>query len=229
MDEAPAWQTSQRAIAWLSADERARADRFHFQADRRRFLTAHAGMRRLLGGCLGVDPGGVRFDYSALGKPALAGAVAGRLSCNLSHSKTTAVLAIIAGDRPLGVDVESPRVVTQAGPIADRHFTVREAAGLHSLEGDAHGQRFLDLWTGKEAIVKLLGSGLHFPLTAFETPEASAATGEVVLPPDNPLALPSCWLQRLPKVGDCPAAAALADKPERVVCRRLALADVLAR
>lgn len=229
---------------WLSGDERRRANRFHFAADRRRFVAAHTGLRGLLAIATGGHPAGLRLRTGEFGKPSIDAdptvAAPGKpMHFNLSHSGELAAVAVsTAGE--VGVDVERHREVDQWEAIAERHFTRAEADGLTKPTGLAASnaadrrQRFFNLWTGKEAVVKLLGAGLSFPLTAFETPGATAATGWITLPSDNPLRLERCWLERLP-TDKLPAAAgyslavATSAQPAGVACRAVRLADVVAR
>ena len=63
----------QRAAECLSPDERARADRFAFQRDRKRFVAARAGLRGLLVSRLGCLPEVVEIVTGIHGKPALSG------------------------------------------------------------------------------------------------------------------------------------------------------------
>jgi 4'-phosphopantetheinyl transferase len=57
----------------LSADERARAERFYFDADRRRAIIGR-GLSRLLLAPLADPAHQIEFKYNAFGKPALADA-----------------------------------------------------------------------------------------------------------------------------------------------------------
>ena len=64
---------AQRAAECLSPGERARADRFAFQRDRKRFVAARAGLRGLLASRLGCLPEAVEIVTGIHGKPALSG------------------------------------------------------------------------------------------------------------------------------------------------------------
>src|SRR5664280_679788 len=55
----------------LAPGELERANRFHFDRDRRRFIVAHGILRRLLGAYLEMSPGHVCFTVGSFGKPAL--------------------------------------------------------------------------------------------------------------------------------------------------------------
>jgi len=47
-----------------------------------------------------------------------------------------------------------------AGAIAARFFAPAETAQISALDGEARRDRFFDLWTLKEALVKALGLGM---------------------------------------------------------------------
>ena len=55
----------------LSADEIARAERFYFQHDRRRFVGRRGILRDILANYLEIKPSGLRFVYNEFGKPSL--------------------------------------------------------------------------------------------------------------------------------------------------------------
>src|SRR5262249_25442221 len=71
----------------LVPEELARAERFHFQIDRQRWVVGRGIMRRLLADYLGVRPAEVRLCYNSHGKPALTGeSDRGDVKFNISHS-----------------------------------------------------------------------------------------------------------------------------------------------
>ena len=51
----------------LSKNERQRAERFHFPADRRRFVIARATLRKVLADYLEIPPKRLAFEYSEYG------------------------------------------------------------------------------------------------------------------------------------------------------------------
>ncbi len=150
----------------LSEDERARAERFHFEADRNRFVAARAFLRTVLASYLDVQPDALRFCYGPHGKPAL-DAPAAALHFNMSHSDGCALLAVSrAGE--LGIDLERLRPVLELDGIARRHFSGRELAALSRLPGKERLEAFFRAWTRKEACLKAIGAGLSNPLDQFE-------------------------------------------------------------
>jgi 4'-phosphopantetheinyl transferase len=147
--------------ARLSPDERQRADRFHFDQHRHRFVVGRGLLRGLLASSLGIQPGEVRFVYGPHGKPALAPDTArhAQVSFNLAHSGPAGLCAL-ALDRDVGVDVETVRPLQDLDGIARRAFGPAEVASLESrLESDRLGW-FFRIWTRKEALLKARGEGL---------------------------------------------------------------------
>lgn len=151
----------------LSDEEKARADRFHFQNDRSRFVVARGFLRALLGGYLQLSPAALEITYGEHGKPALAApAVSSGLSFNVSHSASLAVYAI-SRNRNLGIDVEYVRPEAAGENIAERYFAAREFSELRKLPPEAKVRGFFNCWTRKEAYLKATGLGLRIPLDSF--------------------------------------------------------------
>ncbi len=152
----------------LTADERARAERFHFQKDRDQFTVARGALRVILGRYLDVEPSRLRFSYSPYGKPSLSReSGAGDLSFNLSHAGEMALYAVTRG-REIGIDVERIRTDFASEQIAERFFSPREVAVLRALSGKMQPQAFFNCWTRKEAYIKARGEGLSLPLDQFD-------------------------------------------------------------
>jgi len=81
------------------------------------------------------------------------------LHFNISH--TSDWLAVAIGRHPqLGIDLEQARKRRRITQIATAYFTPCEAEQLAALPADKQQQRFLTLWTLKEAFLKATGSGL---------------------------------------------------------------------
>lgn len=170
------WQSG---TAHLSPIARARAARFYREEDRARFVTVRTVLRRLLAAYLGIAPDAVTFVYGLQGKPALASAWESEsLHFNVSYSRDVAVL-VFARERQVGIDVECIREIPEVMELAARFFAPEESAALSALPDGARTQGFFNCWTRKEAFIKALGDGLHYPLDRFV----------VTLHPDRPAAL----------------------------------------
>ncbi len=148
----------------LSADERERARRFHFEHDRRRFTVARGTLRILLGERLGIDPKAVNFTQTEKGKPLIAGA---SIHFNISHSHERALIGI-SNNKPVGVDIEYLHREVDYAALAERYFTLNEYAVIQSLPEAQHKNAFLTCWTCKEAVAKISGEGLFLSLSSFE-------------------------------------------------------------
>ena len=159
----------------LAPDECARAERFHFQRDRDRFIVARGGLRDILSRYLNTKSDQLRFCYNSHGKPALARkANHGELGFNLAHSHELALYAITRG-REVGIDLERIRSNLVDEQIAERFFSPREVVVLRGLPMYQQREAFFNCWTRKEAYVKAKGQGLSIPLDQFDV---SLAPGE---------------------------------------------------
>ncbi|MGN6374500.1 MAG: 4'-phosphopantetheinyl transferase family protein [Sphingomonas sp.] len=152
-----------RLHALLDADEQARAARFRFERDRRRFVVRRGRRRELLGQCVGAAPHELRFAADAFGKPRLLG---NELRFSSSHSGEH--WAVAAGGVDLGLDFERIEPAIDHRGLAAALFAPAEQAALNSLTGTAAVRGFFDCWARKEAFVKAIGLGLSHPLDAFE-------------------------------------------------------------
>lgn len=160
------------SFALLDADEQARAQRFHFPAHRRRFIVAHAAVRRILARRLGTAPDAIEFVRNGHGKPFLKDRAAPVFS--LSHSHEMALCAVAAGGE-LGVDIEHRRDVSHAD-LAHRYFAPDEVAALAALPTDRQADGFFACWSRKEAYIKAKGLGLSLPLDSFAVSVDAEAT-----------------------------------------------------
>ena len=145
----------------LSPDERARADRFHFARDARRWAAGRALLRCTLSAYLSAAPEKLCFALGPWGKPFLPDCP---LRFSVTHSDS-ALLVAIAWQQEVGIDIEGRRPGSTPEQLAPQVLSASENDWLLS---HAPGQRpaaFLTLWTAKEAWVKATGQGLSFPLT----------------------------------------------------------------
>jgi 4'-phosphopantetheinyl transferase len=152
----------------LNQDERTRADRFHFEQHRRRFVLARGFLRALLARYLQTEPEQVLFAYGPYGKPSLAEPQSANcLQFNASHSHELAVYAVGQGHE-IGVDVEYVNTDFAGEDIARHFFSAYEVQTLMSLPESERPAAFFRCWTRKEAYIKAIGSGLSHPLDEFD-------------------------------------------------------------
>ncbi len=146
----------------LSADERARAERFLSRRDGDGFIAGRAGLRHILSTYTSLPAAMLRFGSGASGKPFLECVDAPHF--NLSHSGDLAALAVCV-DHPVGIDIETIRPIKEE--IAERFFSPEEARALSALPAAEQMAGFFRCWTRKEAVVKARGGGLNIPLDTF--------------------------------------------------------------
>ena len=180
-----------RALAMLSDDERERHRRFRFPEDARDYAAAHALLRASLSALAG-RPSSWRFVRDARGKPALAGGCGPLPSFSLTHTSGMVACAVAPPGVAVGVDVECVDRDVDPERLASRFFAPSEFAALAPLDDRARRERFFDLWTLKEAVVKALGLAVpaSLPSVAFEIVERGS---EVDIRYGGPLAGGACW------------------------------------
>lgn len=163
--ELPEW-------GWLSAAERARAERLVRPRDGRRFVRCRGALRVILGRLIGAPAVEVAFQTGPGGKPVLPPVEDSSdrrpLQFNVSHSGELALIAVSRG-RELGVDIEMTRPISQAERIVQSYFTEAEQTEFLAVAEADRSAAFMRGWTRKEAILKAQGVGLAGLATGFET------------------------------------------------------------
>jgi 4'-phosphopantetheinyl transferase len=134
--------------------EVARANRYHFDDDRRRSIVARAATRRLLARNLDADPRALVLVEEEHGKPVLLNR---EIEFNASHSGDLVALAV-TNEAPVGIDIERRRKLSDALALAQRYFSAEELDRVRAAADDTGA--FLTIWTAKESIVKATGKGI---------------------------------------------------------------------
>ena len=138
--------------AVLEQDERDRAARLRFDADRRAFVVSRAMRRIAIGLALGTDAQDLRFASGAQGQPVLLDPRAGSLSFSLSRTRDLVAFALCPGG-PVGVDVEAVRDGVELD-LLEPYMDLPEPQEPIGLED------FYVRWTALEAFWKAQGLGL---------------------------------------------------------------------
>jgi 4'-phosphopantetheinyl transferase len=149
----------------LGCEELARADRYHFAADRHSYAAAHALVRFMLSEATGLSTRTWRYVAGEFGKPALDAEFSEwNLHFNISHTRGMVACAIARQE--IGVDVErSDRTIDLE--IARRYFAPEEIRILNSASPHRQVNTFFRFWVLKEAFIKATGEGLNRPLDSF--------------------------------------------------------------
>jgi 4'-phosphopantetheinyl transferase len=161
-------------VALLPGDERERLERIRVPGERVRFCSAHAGMRRVFGAYLAIDPSAIRFGRARCPRcgspdhgPPRVMSPATELTFSLSHAGRRWMLAVAPG-APIGIDVECDSGRDLAAVV--RHvLSDAERSDFDALAEERERRLFLlRAWTRKEAVCKALGIGLAAELMTLE-------------------------------------------------------------
>lgn len=202
----------------LSESERIRAERFHFEKDRKRFIIGRGLLRTILGCYLDIEPSRVQFSYGSYGKPALAETSGpSALRFNLSHSHFLALYAV-TNQREIGVDIEHLRPMPEAEQIAKRFFSARENAMFRALTPSQKDEAFFNCWTRKEAYLKAIGSGLAEPLEQIEVTLAPGEPARLLSIPGATHTAERWFLQHLTPASSYVGALAVEGHNWRLAC-----------
>lgn len=183
----------------LSPGERRRAADFRLLEPRQRFVITRWALRVLLGRYLDAAPTQVSITIDSRNKPRLENTHhAAELHFNVAHSGTLALIAV-TNRHEIGVDVERLREVRHPEQIAQRYFHQTEIAAIVSAAPARRDAAFLHCWTGKEAVLKAIGTGIAASLSAFQVPvgediEHGAAIDVSTFPHADHA---RCWMQWL--------------------------------
>ncbi len=158
----------------LPAAERARADGIVPPGKRDQFIAGRALLRRVLGTTLGVEPKDVPIVRGENGRPRLTRDVS--LHFNISHSDGLVLLGVASNAR-LAVDVEATKPGRAYGLIAERFFSTGERERLAAAPEEQRLRAFYDIWTCKEAYIKVHELGV---LSHMKRISVSPATHRIV-------------------------------------------------
>ena len=121
-----------------------------------RFIAAHGFMRSVLALYTQQAAETLEFDKGEHGKPFLIHNP--HLHFNLSHSQDIAMLAVAT--QHIGIDVECINRKNDWQKIIQRFFTESEQKKILSLDESLQQRAFFEVWTRKEAHMKVTGQGL---------------------------------------------------------------------
>lgn len=164
----------------LSSAEKARSEEFsHFRA-RKNYIASHGFLHSVLTYYLEYPAAEINFNQGEKGKPFITPEQnPQQIQFNLSHSQNLAILAVCR-KQSVGIDIECSQRNSDWAGIARRFFTLNEQQALFALPEAQQKEAFYQLWTRKEAHMKVTGLGLALPPTQFEVsvpPQPAAFIG----------------------------------------------------
>jgi len=149
----------------LSKDELSRAQRFQFDADRNRFILAHALCRLMLSSEGEYEPSFWEFGIEPQGRPYVMNSQL-PLDFNLSHTSGMVGCAVSTFGR-VGFDLEYCLRSANIENLVKKKFALEESEDVLSLSDQEQRNQFFRYWTLKEAYIKATGKGLRQPLDSF--------------------------------------------------------------
>jgi 4'-phosphopantetheinyl transferase len=151
-----------KLAAILSNEELNRYRRFHFPADRHRYLVSHALVRKTLSRYIDIPAEDWCFSHGEHGRPEISNPNVAALRFNLTHTAGL-VGCVVTLDNDCGIDAELISDRHNPAGVAERMFSTDERLELKQLKDAAQLAYFFTRWTLREAYVKARGIGIAFP------------------------------------------------------------------
>lgn len=147
-------------LSLISDERRKKIDALKFEHKKKTSLFAELLIRYQITKDLKLSNSEVHFEYNQYGKPYIKHYTDYNFS--ISHSKD--YIVYVSDIHPIGIDVE--RIKSANIGLAKRFFTPKEYSYI--VSSNSLDDSFFKVWTIKEAYIKMLGMGLHKPLSSFD-------------------------------------------------------------
>ena len=145
------WDSVQAMLPMVSEQRREQALQFKHAFGQYACLKSYLMLQDLLREHYGIE-GDLVFSYNEHGKPMLK--EVSNIHFSISHCKEA--IAVAVADRPVGIDVETLRMPSEA--LAEKVMDKGEK--LRFDISDTPEDLFTALWTAKEAVMKCRGTGI---------------------------------------------------------------------
>lgn len=151
-------------FALLSPLEKKTSALFKQKKRQEQYIVSKGMSRIILSRYLKRDPATLQFKQSDCGKPYIDDCRFGArgLFFNISHTMNYSILGIASV--PIGVDIERFNPLCDENAIADLYFTPEEKKVFSHIGLSSKKNVFYEIWTRKEALLKVIGVGLSEPL-----------------------------------------------------------------
>lgn len=150
----------EKYLSFLPNERLEKISRFRFDKDK--ILSLFSGLLICTEASkqMGIKSNEIQFEYNEHGKPSIKNFP--EFYFSVSHSGNC--VAFVSDTSPIGIDTE---IISDARiEIAKRFFSENEYKYI--LESKNQNNTFYEIWTKKEAYVKLIGTGLSTPLSSFD-------------------------------------------------------------
>ncbi len=158
------------ALRYLNDHQRSRYERRPTAAQKDAYLAGRYYLFELLSAYCGTRASELTLAYSRLNKPYLRPNPF-NITFNFTDSNSpTESIGIYAFTRTvnIGVDIESRHRRGNFTSIARRKFSAQEQLHVTDSQGNVDAERFLALWTRKEAYGKATGVGVNYKMNTLD-------------------------------------------------------------
>ncbi|MGR6087452.1 MAG: 4'-phosphopantetheinyl transferase family protein [Arcticibacter sp.] len=141
----------------LSQDELNKALKYHYERDRKVYLSGHVFIRKVLAHYSGLAPTDIQLTPVVNAKPRMTNAPF-PLHFNISHCGTR-ILVAVGFDTDVGIDVEEVLDDFDMEGFSENNYHPNEINKLSRLSAVKQVEYFYTVWTRKESWLKLTGEG----------------------------------------------------------------------
>ncbi len=150
----------------LSAEESTRAAKYHFEKDRRVYEAGHVLIRKILAHYTSMEASKLELTPIVNTKPELLNSPF-KIHFNISHSGNK-ILVAVGFLTDVGIDVEKVIPDFDIDGFAEANYHPHEVDNLRLLNEEAETDYFYQIWTRKEAWLKLTGEGVNDKLKEID-------------------------------------------------------------
>lgn len=144
---------------FLSIVEKTKAYSYKLNRDRHRYIIAHDALQKLLRAYCNLCS--VKIDKNEFGKPyVVVESNKHKVFFNISRSEDF-VCYIFSANSEVGIDIEYINHEFDYSSIAIDYFSTDEIIRIKTAPWQLRLKIFLEIWTGKEALLKAIGVGLN--------------------------------------------------------------------
>lgn len=146
----------------LSPSQQKNALTFFSKKRYSQYVLCWYAVRKILSQCIGCNIDDINIGYRRMGKPFLEKPHF-ELDFNISHSERIAFFAI-SKKRRIGIDLEVLKPLEDIESLSLLIMSKKEYSNYKPLPSSLKTETFYKIWVRKEALLKGIGIGLHYPL-----------------------------------------------------------------
>jgi 4'-phosphopantetheinyl transferase len=150
----------------LSNDETSRAQKYHFEKDKRVYESGHVFIRKVLAHYTSIEESKLELSPIVNRKPKLENSPF-NIHFNISHSGNK-ILVAVGFQNEVGIDVEKVIPDFDMDGFAEANYHPNELKHFREFGNVNESAYFYTIWTRKEAWLKLTGEGINDKLRELD-------------------------------------------------------------